>query len=255
MKKTVSLLILAIFLLLNGCSSPKDLSQSVQKVSPKFDYGAPSNLGIGSANMSIAIVKPVFITDKPEYLVSPFPEMATSMGNDFEELLSAKGFTMKGPFSSRDQMVYTEKLNTSFIIEIQIDFNYQINQSYISHTEFGFLNILFLEGPSFKYSTKGTLTFNGNLVLTAISPQYGEKIWKKNLALESNTFTYTGAKLWRLTPNIADQLREDNVFYNQFSSELDKFYTNALNTVWQQIDINEMKIIAKQSKEADEKSK
>ncbi len=56
--------------------------------------------------------------------------MAISMGNDFAELLTAKGFTIRGAFGSRDEMVYNDKLYSSFILEIGVELYPKFNCKY-----------------------------------------------------------------------------------------------------------------------------
>lgn len=257
MKTSFKLFIITLsLLLLNGCSSTKTTTSSkVQRAQAKFDFIPSSQAPIGASKMTIAIVKPIFVSQNPEYLVSPFPEMALSMGNDFEELLTAKGFTIRGPFNSRDEMVYNEKVNSSFILEIQIDLHPEYNTDLISHSKTTLANLLIASEPlayTF-YSTKGTITFGGNLILTALSPQYGEKIWKKSIALDKTTFPYVGTQIYDSRPNMALQLSSDNSVYNSVSKELEKFYNYSLDLVWKQIDPEEMKIVTKQAKEADSK--
>jgi hypothetical protein len=255
MKIFINLSILLTLLLFISCSSTKKIATAVPKEQAKFDFVPQSQAPIASSKMTIAIVKPVFISKSPEYLVSPFPEMALSMGNDFEELLTAKGFTIRGPFNSRDEMVYNEKVNSSFILEIQIDLHPEYQTELISHSKTTLANLLIASEPlayTF-YSTKGNITFGGNLILTALSPQYGEKIWKKNIALNNATFPYVGTQIYSERPDMATQLTYDNNVYNIVSRELEKFYNYSLDLVWKQIDPEEMKIITKQAKEADSK--
>lgn len=256
MKNYSTFLILTLFLSLYGCFSARNLTTETQKEQVSFDFTPPLEAPIGSANMTIAIVKPVFVSKNVEYLVSPFPEMATSLGNDFEELLTAKGFTIRGPFNSRDEMVFNEKINSSFILEIQIDLNPQYTVELIRHSKTTMANLLLATEPLayISYSTKGEITFGGNLLLTALSPQYGEKIWKKNIALEETAFSYEGEKKYEGRPDMADQLISDNKVYNTVSNELEAFYNYALDLVWKQIDPEEMKIVTKQAKEADGRS-
>ncbi|HAZ00600.1 MAG TPA: hypothetical protein DCY97_00270 [Marinilabiliales bacterium] len=205
--------------------------------------------------MTIVLVKPMFVSENPEYLVDPFPEMAESMSNDFEELLSAKGFTIRGPFKTRDEMVYTEKVNSSFILEIQIDLNPESSVELIEHTKTSVALMLLASEPFVStYSTKGSIAFGGNLILTALSPQYGEKIWKKSIALDRVVFPYVGTVEYQTSPILAGQLVCDNGVYNTVAREIEKFYAYALDVVWKQIDPEEMKIIEKQAKEADRKS-
>jgi hypothetical protein len=177
------------------------------------------------------------------------------MGNDFEELLTAKGFTMRGPFGSRDEMVYNDKTNSSFILEIGIDINPQYNRKYTTETKTNWGAVLDKNAPAATYThhMNGEITLGGNLVINAKSSQYGELIWKKNISLEASSFTYTGTITWTGVPTMAEELNKDNQVYNTLSAELEKFYLKALNLAWQQIDPAEMKTVAEQAKKADKK--
>jgi hypothetical protein len=99
----------------------------------------------------------------------------------------------------------------------------------------------------------GEITLSGNLVINAKSAQYGELIWKKNIALDPASFTYTGSINWTGVPTMAEELNKDNQVYNTLSNELEKFYNKALVLAWQQIDPAEMKTVADQAKKADKK--
>jgi hypothetical protein len=90
-------------------------------------------------------------------------------------------------------------------------------------------------------------------VITAASPQYGEKIWKKNIALDKATFTYTGSVKWNTVPSVAEELKQDNEFYNLLARELEKFYDKAMNLAWAQIDEREMTTVAEQAKKTDKR--
>lgn len=45
---------------------------------------------------------------------------------------------------------------------------------------------------------------------------------------------------WQGIPTVAEELQQDNYFYNTFARELEKFYDKAMNLAWQQIDAAEM---------------
>lgn len=255
MKNLLHVLIGLTSLFLISCSSQKQLTPSVQKMTAKFDFAPPTQAAIGAANMSIVLIKPTFISANAEYLVSPFPEMSLNMGNDFQELLAAKGFTMRGPFKTKDEMVFNDKVNSSFILEVQIDLDPKYTVNLTKHSKTGVANLLLASQPLayITYSADGTVTFGGNLVLTASSPQYGEKIWKKSIALDKSTVSYVGTVQWNGTPTMAEQLYQDPAVYNAIAKELEKVYINSLNLVWKQIDPEEMKIVTEQAKKADKK--
>ena len=229
-----------------GCFSSKKSTESVTRIPVKFDFSPPSRQVPGASAMTIALIKPVFVTENAEYYVQPFPEMSTSMANDFEELLTAKGFKIRGPFRSRDEMVYNDKQSCDFAFMVEIDLQPNYNRKYKYDAGLGVI-------IASSYRMSGEITLGGNLVITAMSPQYGEKIWKKNIALDKASFTYSGSVKWTDMPTVANELKEDNEFYNKFSHELELFYNKSLNLAWQQIDVAEMKTIGEQAKKADKR--
>jgi len=259
MKKTTVFLCASLMLLFSGCSFSKKsttpTAPTVQRVPAKFDFSPPSRVQAGLTGLTIAIVQPTYVGKNPEYFVPPFNEMASSMGNDFEELLTAKGFTIRGPFESRDAMVYNDKMNSNFVLEIGIELNPQYNRKYTSTSKTNWAGILDRNAPGAVVTQHmhGEITLAGNLVINAKSAQYGELIWKKNIALESASFTYTGSLAWDGIPTMAEELNKDNQVYNTLSEQLEKFYQKALTLAWQQIDPNEMKGVATEAKKADKK--
>lgn len=245
-----------------GCKTAKSttaapLALSIQRTPAKFDFTPPSRSQMASTDITIAIVKPTYIDKNAEYFVPPFNEMATSMGNDFEELLTAKGFTVRGPFGSRDEMTYNDKLNSGFVLEISIDLqpHYNRMKTTIAHKpSFGELLVDKNAPTTYTYRINGEITFAGNLVINARSSRYGELIWKKNIALQPSSFNYIGTLTWRDIPSMADELNQDNQVYNTVSTELEKYYLKSLSLAWQQIDPEEMKTVADQAKKSDKKN-
>lgn len=245
--------VLSIFV--SSCGSTKTAPPIVQRVPAKFDFSPPSRSQVGSANIIIAMVKPTYVGANPEYFVNPFNEMAMRMSTDFDELLTAKGVSIRGPYGSRDEMTYNDKMSSSFILEIGIELNPQYNRkSNSKYNSPSFAAILLTDASgSYTYSITGEITLAGNLVIKAKSAQFGELLWTKSIALESSSFNYTGQEVWGSVPSMAEELNKDNLVYNKVSIELEKIYMKALNLAWQQIDVEEMKTIAVQAKKADKR--
>ena len=261
--KTCTFSVLTLFvssLLLFSCGSQKQstsaTNMTVQRIPSKFDFSPPSRSQVASQNVTMALVRPFYVGKNAEYLVPPFKEMAEGMGNDFEELLTAKGFTVRGPYGTRDEMTYNDKLNTGFILEVSIDLDPHYDRKYIktAHKP-SFTELLANKDAPTTYTEKmyGEITLSGNLVINARSPQYGELLWKKNIALQPASFTYTGTLTWNGVPSMADELNKDNAVSNTLSQQLETFYIKTLNLAWQQIDPAEMKTIVEQAKKADKK--
>ena len=244
---------------LSGCTATKNATPTaptVQRIPARFDFSPPSRSQAAIAGMIIAIVKPTYVGKNPEYYVPPFNEMAVSMGNDFEELLTAKGFTVRGPFNSRDEMVYNDKVNSSFVLEVGIELNPQYNRKSTVVTKTNWAGLLNRNAPSAVSTVimSGEITLAGNLVINAKSAQYGELIWKKNIALDPASFVYNGSLQWDELPTMADELNKDNKVYNTLSTQLENFYQKSLDLAWKQIDPAEMKSVAEQAKKADKRS-
>lgn len=146
-------------------------------------------------------------------------------------------------------MVYNDKLNSNFDLEVGIDLNPEYNRHYTTVINWGYIGTA--KGNAYK--TTGEVTLGGNLVLRARSPQHNELLWTKNIALDRSTFTYVGLVKWDGPPSFADELKQDNEVYNTLSRELEKYYTQAMNLAWQQIDPDEMKGIADAARKADSK--
>lgn len=244
------LFFLSYTIVLCSCTTTKAPVVTNPRVPARFDFSPPSRKEAGATKLTIALLNPVYIGKEPEYFVAPFAEMASSMNNDFEELLTAKGFTIRGPFRSRDEMVYSDKTGSDFAFTVEIDLHPTYNRKTEEVISFA---VLAPGGYSTSYKMKGEITLGGTLVITASSPQYGEKLWKKNIALDKTSFTYTGTIKWTRPPSVSEELRQDNLFYNVLARELEKFYTQALGLAWQQIDAEEMKAVAEQAKKADKK--
>lgn len=238
--------ILAALLLAMACTPPKAATTALQRVPARFDFAPPSRMPAGAAGLTVALIRPRFVGENPEYYVAPFADMAASMAQDFEELLTAKGFRIRGPFGTRDEMVYGDKTASDFAVEVAIDLRPQYNRRYRFDPGLGVLRAA-------HYKMSGEIVLSGNLVITAASPQYGEKIWKKNIALQPSTFTYTGSLKWNEVPSLAEELRQDNAVYNNLARELETYYQSALALAWQQIEAAEMKTVAAEARKADKK--
>jgi hypothetical protein len=241
-----------------GCSSSKKMSadNTVIRQLPKFDYAVQRTAGVGSSDITIALVNPVYVDKDAAYSLSPFNEMAKSMGNDFEELLTAKGFKIRGPFAGMGSMLFTDKKNSDFILTIDIDFNIQGTSTPTSHKKVDWgAAISGVSAATFTYSFAGKGSMGGTLNITAMSPSFGEKLWKKSIALARVPLDYAGSLRWtNIDVTIYDHLAKDPVVYNIFVQQLEKMYKETFDLVTAQIDVEEMKSVAAEAKKAEKKN-
>src|SRR5882724_419002 len=218
MKKAVTLFTIIVGLL--ACTATKQTTSTalplVQRVPAKFDFSPPSRAQSGTTAITISMVKPSYVGINPEYFVPPFNEMAVRMASDFDELLTAKGFTIRGPFGSRDEMTYNDKVNSSFILEIGIELNSEYNRKYSTTTHsptFGELLVNKYAPTTYTNKMYGPVTLGGNLVVKARSAQYGELLWTKSIALDPASFECPGQITWTGVPNMYEELNKDDLVY------------------------------------------
>lgn len=252
----------AIFVTLStfimACTTPKSAaSAETPKIQPKFDYAPKVLSKVGSSEMTIALVNPIY--GDPDLSISPFEDMRKNMANDFEELLTAKGFKIRGPFNQVGEMLYNDKVNSNFILAVEIDLNFKsIDRKYktVTSTNWGVLlnpyNTNSSTSESYMYQGEGN--FVCNLVLTAMSSKFGEKLWKKNITLPSTLFKYVGKAKWNSDDvRFYSEVKQDNAVFNEVAKLLENQYQAILDLVEKQIDVEEMKTVSAEAKKVDGK--
>ena len=220
------------------------------RYSPKYSYEPPRRDSVASANVTIALMKPIFLLgDYNGNNEEPYNLFSSKMANDIEALLTAKGYKVRGPFSSRDEMVFNDKQNSDFTLEIAIDYNAEVQRTWKER-----YNIL---GRSYNYEViNGNVNITAAVVITARSNFSGEKLWKKNLDLGTKTFSYSGTMRWdsKSVP-FRRELTEDNNFWNPYTKQLESVYSDALTILWRQFDVNELQSVAKEAKKEKQNNK
>jgi len=258
--KKLFVLAVAIFATLStlnmACTASKPTaSAEIPKIQPKFDYAPKVLAKVGSSEMTIALVNPIY--GDPDLSISPFEDMRKNMANDFEELLTAKGFKIRGPFNQVGEMLYNDKVNSNFVLAVEIDLNFKnIDRKVRTLTSTDWAELLLTSGSGTEesYMYQGEGTFVCNLVLTAMSTKFGEKLWKKNITLPATPFKYVGKLKWT-TNNVRfySEVHQDNAVFNEVAKLLESQYQTILDLVERQIDVEEMKTVAAEANKVDGK--
>jgi hypothetical protein len=243
-----------------ACSESKQVTTTVpnvQKNLPKFDYAPKILSKVGSSNITIALLNPTYGDHSLTF--DPFENMRKSMANDFEELLTAKGFKVRGPFNQIGEMLYNDKLNSDFIFLVDIDLNFKnINRSVKKNTRTNWGKLFDTNSNSMEevyYTYKGEGSLTCNLTLTATSSKFGEKLWKKNITLAPTPFKYTGTKQWNNSSvSLYNEILKDNSVYNEIADVLEKQYIALFELVEKQIEVDEMKTVSTEAHKVDGKN-
>jgi hypothetical protein len=140
-------------------------------------------------------------------------------------------------------MVFSDKQNADFIMQIAIDLNVKSDRKFRTP-----MNLL---GAVSYRVEKGDVTMNSNVILTALSCYTNEKLWKKNLDLSQKNFTYVGTMKWDGYPSLLTEFKQDANLWNPICKYLEEIYKDAFSILYRQFDKDEMKNIAKESRKAD----
>ncbi len=239
MKKEFSILAFA-FILMQSCGL-LSYTPTVTKQTFTFDYSPKTINKSGSAGMVIALVQPYYANSFSSSGIGLFKTFKQAMGNDLEELIIAKGFTMKGPYSALDEMVFEDKKRTDMIIQIEIipDFassegNWKVNNAIIGQM-------------SYSYSGKTSLV--GKINITGIEPLTNEKIWSKSVQIpsEENIIIQSSGKYTR--PLNGSEVFEDAGIYNATGNALKNQYTGIMEKISAHFSPEELSSLKGQIKE------
>jgi len=248
MKRKITQIFIGVTVLLSvGCFSKKVM---VERYAPIYQHTPTERAEVNSTGLTIALISPQY-GDKKMNKTAPYSNFSKNMGDDFEELLIAKGFTIRGPYASRDEMVYSDKEDTDIALIVDIDMEIE-NESLTTREKAG---IPFLKTDYVSYQVSGTFHQEGDITLTAVSPFKGEKLWKKQIALDRRTITCTGEDTWELELKGVLPAMKDNGIYNPTAKALEEYYQEVMTTATKHLDVREMKQVAAQAKKADEDSR
>ena len=252
MKKTLYFIVVIFSLtLITACgSAPKVAQKEEARFNPNFDYTPQDRANPRSADITIALLNPVFAGRNPNLRVQPYSTFIENMADDFEEMLIAKGFSLRGPFKNRDEMVYGDKSNSDIALEIRISLKDEGNLKLQKQTNWA--QVISKNAPD-HYKVSGTFYHFGNIIIEATDPFTGEKFWKKTIALPRKEIMVQGSKTWTGKPTPRQMMTEDIGVYNPTAKALEEYYQEAIKTAYRHIDVNEMKMIKAEIKKSRKK--
>ena len=108
-------LVVLMAVLATSCVAPT--APTAQRIAPTFDYTPAANADPMSANITFAVVGSYFETPVPLFEI-----FSSNMARDFAEILTARGFTIRGPFVSYDEMTFPDKEGSNLILSALVDF-------------------------------------------------------------------------------------------------------------------------------------
>jgi hypothetical protein len=191
-------------------------------MTPNYNWSPKSSSPPGSANITIALIEPNYLISWDGYIPEPFYSYRESIEADFLELLTEKGFTVRGPFRSRDEMVYSDKENCEIALTLAIDPIFKTISG-------GWRNQLIkCDYGSYAVKFNGIVSMYGKINISALEPISGEKVWTKSVELPGGTTTEIESKLYcDSSPNLLNYMNEAGVG-NPFTILLQSTYGETL---------------------------
>ena len=239
MRKHAFLLILVF---LSSCFTQKQAT-IVTKETFTFDYSPKMTATPGSAGMVLAFMKPYYALDFTASSGELFQNFQSSLGNDIEEQIIAKGFSMKGPFQSYDELVFDDKKSTDMVIQIEISPKYTAAEGYWSS------HLAFTGRAYTTYSYSGKVSIVGKINLSGIEPLTNEKIWAKSVSIPNieNIPISTSQNYARILNDY--ELIQDPGVYNALGKALRAQYAGIMEKIAAHFNVEEFNSLKPQIKE------
>ena len=202
-----------------------------------FDYIPATKAPVGSTNITFAVVNTYFETPVPM-----FKEFAENMTKDFQEILTEKGYHIKGPFKNYDEMIYPDKEGSNLLLEADVKFRSDTSQLRWDNVEVKFES---KEAKEY-YRASGSITINCHINLILYESLTRERMWTKSLSITPLVVTILSHEMYPSKATLAGQLKEDNQFHADLGKALQSQYNEIMSKIEAYLDPREMKILAKQ---------
>jgi len=245
-KNIYSALTLIVFALLClGCAGTKKATTLL--VVPDFDFSPPSPVASGSAGIKMGLIEPIYsgnflYSNKP-----PFTQFRKNMGNDFEEILTARGYILKGPYEAYDLMTYSDKTECELGLDIEIDLNIAQTSGGWTHIPPGAYGI---GGNHSKYN--GTLNLSGKITISIIETFTRQKLLVKSIPVPQEDFTVKAEAHYALGSSGVPI--DDPGIHNPIANSLSNFYKTTMQRGWDMLAKEDLEHVRKQVPEIREKA-
>ncbi len=215
-----------------------------------YDYTPPTTLLSKSSKVALLLLHPQYARNFKYSGIDVFSTFSKSMVADFNELLIAKGYSVRGPYEIYDAVVYSDKKETDLMLEVEIDLNVNTtNALWTSELMYGYPQSRYV------YKLNGNIVLSGKVNLTASEPLTREKLWAKSIPLAQQDIGVASEATYDLPNNWELAFRKDPGIINPITNVLEGMYKSVFATAWGNLDPNELEPLKKQVDEIREKKK
>jgi hypothetical protein len=158
------------------------------------------------------------------------------MASDFEEILSARGFRMRGPFATYDEMAFPDKSQSDLVLMPKVEFDFSpVGSQQAGKDLLGFVS----------YRWKGSIKLGGRIVIAVNETLSNERMWSKSVDLPARSFTYESPKYPQPIQGIP---LDDAKLANLLAKEMQEYYALTMSEIWKYLDPQEMALVRQQAK-------
>lgn len=244
-----SALTLIVFaLLFLGCGGTREATTPL--LVPDFDFSPPSPVAPGSAGIKIAMIDPVYSGNFLYANKSPFMQFRKNMGKDFEEILTARGYILKGPYEAYDLMTYSDKNECELGLDIEMDLNIVETSGGWKHVSPTYYNGGVISGNYSEY--KGTLNLSGKITICIIETFTHQKLLIKSVPVPQEDIIVEAEARFALGAT-GFPIGDPGV-HNPLANALSSFYKTTMKRGWDMLAPEELAHVQKQVPEIREKA-
>jgi hypothetical protein len=225
---------ITVLVLSSGCAS------SGSRYTPIFDYSPPQQAQPAAANVTFAVVGATF----PGSTSTLFSQFAQNISQDFFEILTSRGYTVRGPFQTYDDITFPDKKGSDLILMPELQINWDASglrwEPSLGAALFG----------KSAYSGEGNLVLTGRINLVVAESLSREKMWTKSVDIPPLTVRIDETAAYGMPDVPIQQLLEsETAVYNPVAKALEMQYKKILDRANQYLDPEEMQIVKKQAQE------
>lgn len=217
-------IIVVTFVALIGCAIHVEPEPSRAIIT--FDYSPPETMP-GSANLTFAVVGAEIVGGKRGTPIPLFKTFASNMTKDFSEILTARGFSVKGPFQNYDIMTYSDKEGTDLILTAEVEFSSDTTQ--LRSSSIG--------------RVSGSIIVSCHANLVAYESLTRNRLWTKSVAITPITVELISRNAYPNGASLRALLVNENKFHNDVGRALEGQYTEIMNRIYGYIEPEGMAIV------------
>lgn len=240
-------LCLWITLLLSCAASKPSFAPSKQTFN--FDYKTGTLSKSGSANLLVGLIRPKYGEGFANGGSELFASFRQFMGNDIEELLVDRGYRVKGPFDSFDDMIFEDRKDADIALEVEIVPEFSAIQGKWN----AYRRIFDMSANSANkvyYGYEGSASLVGKINLIAYEPLSHQKIWVKSVPIPPvQNINLTTASKRLEGNNLTNEFYNDVAVYNAIGTALSQQYASTFKKIDTQLDPREFEALKTQIKE------